>query len=96
MQITRDMIDEFVDQDDIKGSKVGNKIIQESLNLQYINYCSKKCPHCQTPVSKIEGCNKMTCFQCGKHFCWSCLKLIDGYDHFKENMNCWGILEAEI
>ena len=38
----------------------------------------------------------MTCSQCGKFFCWSCGKLIDGYDHFEGRPECWGILEAQI
>lgn len=38
----------------------------------------------------------MTCSHCGKFFCWSCGAKIDGYDHFAENRECWGIIEAEI
>ena len=38
----------------------------------------------------------MTCSNCGGFFCWSCLAIIKGYDHFENNPTCWGILEAEI
>ncbi|KAJ1299563.1 hypothetical protein OPQ81_011970 [Rhizoctonia solani] len=34
----------------------------------------KKCPGCQAPIEKSEGCNHMTCTTpaCNTHFCWVC------------------------
>ncbi|XP_046356009.2 ATP-dependent RNA helicase DEAH12, chloroplastic-like [Haliotis rufescens] len=34
----------------------------------------KRCPSCQTPIQKTEGCNRMHCTGCKCHFCWLCLK----------------------
>lgn len=68
-------------------------------NLQtamFMKNCTKACPHCQSKVSKIEGCNKMTCPTCGKYFCWSCQEKITGYNHFAENPECGDILDAQI
>ncbi|KAM5539613.1 hypothetical protein V8D89_006722 [Ganoderma adspersum] len=38
----------------------------------------KRCPGCQTPSEKIDGCNHMTCTvpACNAHFCYRCGKLI--------------------
>ena len=42
----------------------------------------KFCPKCKTPTIKNEGCNKISCIECGAHWCWLCrLDNID-YDHF--------------
>lgn len=43
------------------------------------------CPTCRAPVEKISGCNKMTCNQCRKNFCWICKQKISDsnpYSHF--------------
>jgi len=29
-----------------------------------------KCPYCQTPISRSEGCLHMTCIGCGGHSAW--------------------------
>ena len=45
----------------------------------------KKCPKCSVPIEKSEGCQHMTCTQCGSHICWLCLKFFSSssacYDH---------------
>ncbi|KAK6044007.1 hypothetical protein COOONC_18489, partial [Cooperia oncophora] len=47
---------------------------------------SKKCPHCQIPIQREYGCNKMTCSMCKTSFCWNCDKILDKqnpYGHFQ-------------
>jgi len=48
----------------------------------------KKCPNCNVPVFKAEGCNHMTCASCRIHFCWTCLKhyrtAMEVYKHMEE------------
>jgi hypothetical protein len=34
---------------------------------------AKRCPSCQAPIHKTDGCNHMTCNICRNHFCWTCL-----------------------
>lgn len=38
-----------------------------------------RCPHCEIPVDRIDGCNFMTC-RCGGYFCFLCGNII-GYEH---------------
>ena len=42
----------------------------------------KKCPQCQAPIEKNEGCQHMKC-TCGAHICWRCLK------YFKTATKCY-------
>lgn len=32
----------------------------------------RPCPTCQTPATKLDGCNKMTCPQCHTFYCYVC------------------------
>ena len=36
----------------------------------------KRCPRCQTPIEKDEGCNHMSCRKCRYEFCWICMQVI--------------------
>jgi hypothetical protein len=38
----------------------------------------------------------MTCVRCGKYFCWNCLHVITGYEHFADFPQCGDILAAAI
>ena len=63
-------------------------------SLRYIASTSRLCPCCGQAITKIAGCNKMTCTTCyaggitdqGKLkptlFCYVCGVQIKGYDHF--------------
>lgn len=37
----------------------------------------KRCPNCKVGIKRMFGCSHMQC-HCGAHFCWWCLKNVDG------------------
>ncbi|XP_071094097.1 uncharacterized protein [Haliotis cracherodii] len=49
---------------------------------------TKKCPNCQTPIEKTEGCNHMHCKACDCSFCWLCREWFktpdECYNHLSE------------
>ena len=60
--------------------------------MLYILNCSKRCPQCDFPIQKTDGCNKMVCESCKTKFCWQCsaiLPMPNPYDHFANNEACW-------
>uniref|UniRef100_A0A453CWB2 RING-type domain-containing protein n=1 Tax=Aegilops tauschii subsp. strangulata TaxID=200361 RepID=A0A453CWB2_AEGTS len=59
------------------------KVMDEVRSIKEILKDAKQCPRCKMAISKIEGCNKMTCWNCGRFFCYQCNAAISGYDHFK-------------
>jgi len=71
------------------------ELVNEVKTMATIQKTAKQCPKCKIAISKTEGCNKMSCRNCGCYFCWKCNKEVDGYDHFKEG-NCSLFDEAEI
>lgn len=48
----------------------------------------KRCPKCNVPIEKNEGCNHMTCRACHANICWVCLSYFDTaskcYKHMEE------------
>ena len=69
---------------------------QEYLNLIELEKFTKPCPTCGMAIERTEGCNKMTCVQCGSFFCYKCGSAIRGYNHFKEGSTCILFDEEEI
>lgn len=47
-------------------------LVNQLMNLKYLNSNSRKCPSCGMATIKNEGCNKMTCVYCGSNWCWKC------------------------
>jgi E3 ubiquitin-protein ligase RNF14 len=62
----------------------------------YLSENARHCPHCNAPIEKNEGCNKITCWRCSTHFCWLCgEKLNQGNPYLHFNVmggNCFGAL----
>lgn len=62
----------------------------------YLADKAKHCPHCNAPIEKNEGCNKITCWRCNTNFCWLCgdkLPMANPYTHFNLTGNaCFGAL----
>jgi hypothetical protein len=50
--------------------KDGNEIA----NALWVAANTKRCPKCELPIEKNEGCNHMTCRTCRHEFCWVCMK----------------------
>lgn len=44
----------------------------------------RECPKCKARFYKTEGCNKMTCPECGTKMCYVCKKQINDYSHFDQ------------
>ena len=62
----------------------------------YVKDNAKQCPHCNAPIEKNEGCNKITCWRCSTNFCWLCgeqIRASNPYAHFNVvGGNCYGAL----
>uniref|UniRef100_A0ACB8EJE3 E3 ubiquitin-protein ligase rnf14 n=1 Tax=Sphaerodactylus townsendi TaxID=933632 RepID=A0ACB8EJE3_9SAUR len=69
------------------GKRVIQKALEESGSREWLEKNSKSCPNCGTHIEKLDGCNKMTCTGCMKHFCWLCMRSLskaDPYGHFND------------
>ncbi|XP_040379661.1 E3 ubiquitin-protein ligase RNF14-like isoform X2 [Oryza brachyantha] len=62
------------------------KFLNELRSIKTIMKDSKMCPRCKMAISKTEGCNKMSCCNCGQYFCYQCNMAIDGYEHFRKRL----------
>ncbi|KAL5044156.1 hypothetical protein BDW71DRAFT_186436 [Aspergillus fruticulosus] len=43
------------------------------LSMKKVEETTKRCPGCQWPIEKNDGCDHMTCIKCRAEFCWICL-----------------------
>lgn len=69
------------------GRKQLEMLVQTVLSEKWVTSRSKPCPHCNVPIEKFEGCNKVTCFKCNTYFCWICSSQLDHgnpYLHFND------------
>uniref|UniRef100_T1JN94 Uncharacterized protein n=1 Tax=Strigamia maritima TaxID=126957 RepID=T1JN94_STRMM len=63
-------------------------VVQNVLSEDWVLSNSKRCPHCNTPIEKLDGCNKMTCVHCNCYFCWLCMTRLnksDPYAHYNNS-----------
>ncbi|RLM75093.1 E3 ubiquitin-protein ligase RNF14-like [Panicum miliaceum] len=58
------------------------EMAQELLTIRKLFSDIQLCPKCRMPIVKTEGCNKMSCGNCGQLLCFRCGRAISGYDHF--------------
>jgi len=80
--------------------RYGKKQLQQAMALMlsedYVQDNARHCPHCNAPIEKNEGCNKITCWRCNTHFCWLCtsrLPATNPYSHFNvPGSKCFGTL----
>lgn len=69
------------------------QLIEKYLTTEYLQDNAKNCPKCRSFISKIDGCNKMTCKHCQSSFCWLCNEQIYGYEHFNSaDSQCYRLL----
>ena len=54
------------------GAEGGSSI--DIANALWLTANCKRCPRCQTPIEKDEGCNHMACRKCRYEFCWICMQ----------------------
>ena len=60
--------------------------LDELFEQYYKKYKLKKCPFCQIVTLKDRGCNHITCFYCGKNWCWLCDELFNTEEEHYGNM----------
>jgi len=60
-------------------------------DVAFVSETAINCPNicCRTPISKVSGCNHMSCTQCGAEFCYLCGGWYMLGFHFSE-YNCLG------
>lgn len=74
---------------------------EERSNRAWIEANSQRCPCCHINITKLMGCNHMTCKACNTHFCYRCgtrLQPNEPYRHFNTpGMPCYmKLFDADI
>jgi len=46
----------------------------------------KECPGCTVMVEKVDGCDHITCTNCGQHWCWRCRATFTNADEVYDHM----------
>jgi E3 ubiquitin-protein ligase RNF14 len=76
------------------------KVKEDLANKAWMDASTQACPICTVRVQKSMGCNHMTCWKCGGHFCYRCgakLKGTNPYSHFSTpGIPCYNQLFDEI
>ena len=78
---------------DWHGDKKCDDNIDKSFEKWRDSYKVKRCPNCKFFIEKNEGCNHITCKNCGYEFCWLCLSKYTS-DHFGFG-RCAGLQNTE-
>ncbi|KAF9014946.1 hypothetical protein BDQ17DRAFT_1385785 [Cyathus striatus] len=68
---------------------------EEMASRKWLKSSTTSCPGCECHVEKNLGCNHMTCWKCGKHFCYRCgakLNAKNPYEHFSLPGGCFNKL----
>ncbi|KAL4886654.1 hypothetical protein BJY04DRAFT_76106 [Aspergillus karnatakaensis] len=62
-------------QDDFKEKieLLKRRMREAQLSMQKVEETTKRCPGCEWPIEKNEGCDHMTCIKCRFEFCWECM-----------------------
>jgi IBR domain, a half RING-finger domain len=55
-----------------------DRLKDEQQTAALMDEIAMRCPGCQRPVEKNNGCNHMTCSNCGTEWCWLCGCKING------------------
>lgn len=56
-------------------SELGSTVAADKATEAWIGNNTRRCPSCSVPISKIDGCNHMTCTHCRAQFCWACMRV---------------------
>ncbi|KAL4949803.1 hypothetical protein BDW69DRAFT_68673 [Aspergillus filifer] len=64
-----DVKDDFKEKIDM----LKKRMREVELSMKMVEETTKRCPGCQWPIEKNEGCDHMTCIKCRQEFCWICL-----------------------
>jgi len=74
--------EEKIKRQQASGKMSDKEMARELLTIRKLFSDIQLCPKCRMPIIKTEGCNKMSCGNCGQLLCFRCGKAISGYDHF--------------
>lgn len=62
------------------------RLKEERLSREIIEKTTRPCPNCKMDISKMSGCNKVSCVYCNHSMCWGCGLDItkESYGHFSK------------